>query len=300
MADSLDKSRALWLNARLVQALRAELGGMKLRALTRHAQRMGVTEEKLDDANSTGDIIALILEIAATQRSPAGAASHSRGLEGAGSEPEPEQESYGAAPSTSATVESHGTAMESAAHDDVFRLVHAVQPVADRVRQRCIRGPDGQPALAENPRGVHVKATVRVFDDAGAPGAGIRLGWEGLATERRGWRRLQVELAAVRAAPADVAPALARDARAIEEAIRGRGALLLRGRCRGLGRQQRERNHQMRCSSHLPPPARRKRRLFSVPATLSLSSAVGYRLCCPLRPLHRCSCTHPAIESQLL
>lgn len=139
VANSLDKSRALWLNARLVQALRAELGGMKLRALTRHAQRMGVTEEKLDDANSTDDIIALILEIAATQRSPAGAASHSGGLEGAGSEPEPElqavaeQESYGAAPSTSATVESHGTAMESAAHDDVFDFVFSNKTNCDAI-----------------------------------------------------------------------------------------------------------------------------------------------------------------------
>ena len=75
---------------------------MKLRALTRHAERVGVTEEKLDNADSTDDVIALILEIVANQGSPAEAVSLSWGAEGAASQPEPEpqpglveQESHG-------------------------------------------------------------------------------------------------------------------------------------------------------------------------------------------------------------
>eukprot|EP01043_Picozoa_sp_COSAG02_P034128 COSAG02_NODE_2369_length_9049_cov_37.484358_6_plen_173_part_00 len=117
---------------------------MKLRALTRHAERVGVTEEELDDANSTDDVIALILELAAKQR-PLVAVSlpfSSKtlgGAEGAASEPEPEleplaeQESHGIAPSASTTVESHGTTMERPVHDDVFDFVFSNKTNCDAV-----------------------------------------------------------------------------------------------------------------------------------------------------------------------
>ena len=47
--------------AERVEAIKAELGGMKLRALQRRAVEVGVPEEKLDDAEEKSEVIALIL-----------------------------------------------------------------------------------------------------------------------------------------------------------------------------------------------------------------------------------------------
>jgi len=47
--------------AERVEAIKAELGGMKLRALQRRAVEVGVPEAKLDDAEEKSEVIALIL-----------------------------------------------------------------------------------------------------------------------------------------------------------------------------------------------------------------------------------------------
>ena len=58
--------------AERVEAIKAELGGMKLRALQRRAVEVGVPEEKLDDAEEKSEVIALILAALPT---PAGQAA---------------------------------------------------------------------------------------------------------------------------------------------------------------------------------------------------------------------------------
>ena len=58
--------------AERVEAIKAELGGMKLRALQRRAVEVGVPEEKLDDAEEKSEVIALILAALPT---PAGQAT---------------------------------------------------------------------------------------------------------------------------------------------------------------------------------------------------------------------------------
>lgn len=55
-----EMEKAVQESARM-EALRAELSGMKLRALTKRAEEIGVEEAKLDDAESTDDVIDLIL-----------------------------------------------------------------------------------------------------------------------------------------------------------------------------------------------------------------------------------------------
>jgi hypothetical protein len=51
-------------------ALRAELSGMKVRALTRRAEEVGVDDEKLDQAEGVEDLIALIVTASAGQPEP--------------------------------------------------------------------------------------------------------------------------------------------------------------------------------------------------------------------------------------
>ena len=58
-----------------VAALRAELSGMKVRALTRRAEEVGVDDEKLDQAEGVEDLIALIVTASAGQPEPAPAAA---------------------------------------------------------------------------------------------------------------------------------------------------------------------------------------------------------------------------------
>ena len=62
-------------------------------------------------------------------------------------------------------------------HDNVLRLVDAVQCAAGRVRQRAVWSPHRQATLAEDSRRVHVEFSVFAFDHAGAPSARVRRRW---------------------------------------------------------------------------------------------------------------------------
>ena len=67
--------------AERVEAIKAELGGMKLRALQRRAVEVGVPEEKLDDAEEKSEVIELIM---AKERGESAAAPVSAGPHGGG------------------------------------------------------------------------------------------------------------------------------------------------------------------------------------------------------------------------
>eukprot|EP01047_Picozoa_sp_COSAG01_P094902 COSAG01_NODE_25720_length_735_cov_4.264151_1_plen_245_part_11 len=82
--------------ARLAQ-LKEELEGMKLRALQKRAEELGVDEDKLDDAEEKAEVIALIVEKSraeAAPKPPAPAAlrPHFGSAPSSATEPEPEPE----------------------------------------------------------------------------------------------------------------------------------------------------------------------------------------------------------------
>jgi hypothetical protein len=84
--------------ARLAQ-LKEELEGMKLRALQKRAEELGVDEDKLDDAEEKAEVIALILETSraeAAPKTPAPAAlrPHFGSAPSSATEPEPEPERF--------------------------------------------------------------------------------------------------------------------------------------------------------------------------------------------------------------
>eukprot|EP01044_Picomonas_judraskeda_P013760 COSAG03_NODE_2112_length_3114_cov_152.687231_1_plen_779_part_00 len=113
-----------------IEALRSELRGMKIRALTKRAEEMGVDEAALDDAESTEDLVALILGATLGDHGP----SSSRALVVAGGAQSPSV--------PAAATESHGRVVEQSSDNFEFDFVFSNKTASDAlcltVRKRLI------------------------------------------------------------------------------------------------------------------------------------------------------------------
>jgi hypothetical protein len=123
-----------------VEALRSELRGLKIRALTKRAEEMGVDETMLDDAESTEDLVALIVAATLGGGAPPAAASSSPALAVAGGAQSPPVPA--ASPPAAATTESHGREVEQSSDSFEFDFVFSNKTASDAlcltVRERLI------------------------------------------------------------------------------------------------------------------------------------------------------------------
>ena len=122
-----------------IEALRSELRGMKIRALTKRAEEMGVDEAALDDAESTEDLVALILGATLGDHGP----SSSRALVVAGGAQSPSVPApVASAPAAEAATESHGRVVEQSSDNFEFDFVFSNKTASDAlcltVRKRLI------------------------------------------------------------------------------------------------------------------------------------------------------------------
>ena len=114
-------------------ALRAELSGMKLRALTKRAEEVGVDETELDEAGGVEDLITLIVAVATAgpQHQPAAAPAPQPPELVERAEPRASEQSH---TSLAVATEGHGDAHPAAAQADVPADV-ATTTVEDGTRQ---------------------------------------------------------------------------------------------------------------------------------------------------------------------